>query len=222
MKTKRVLHVLAAAILFTAALEASTTEAHAYLPATASDIEQILVDQPPVKPGDDQATLPEVLPFTDEIDQNQPSGPAYMAAFSQTDLAQSFMQTNDNISGAGILLYSGVGSSDNVTIQLWDGLPNASGTMLAEASATGTAGQWVDVYWDAVAITPATTYYLVFVGNMTLGITGDLSNPYPYGMVYANGGFMPFPGYDYAFRTYYDTEASLETTTWAGVKTLSE
>jgi hypothetical protein len=222
VKSKRVLHVLAAAILVTAALEASTTEAHAYLPATATDIEQILADQPLVKPVVDQAALPGVLPFSDEIDQNQPSGPAYMAAFSQTDLAQSFMQTNGNISGAGILLYSGAGSTDNVTIAVWDGLPNAGGTMLAEASAMGTAGQWVDVYWDAIEITPATTYYLVFTGNFTLGITGDLSNPYPYGMVYANGGFMPFPGYDYGFRTYYDTEASLENTTWAGVKTLTE
>ncbi len=222
MKSKRVLHFLAAAILATAALEASTTDAHAYLPATATDIEQIPADQPLLKPVVDQAALPVVLPYADEIDQNQPSGPVYMAAFAQTDLAQSFIQTNGNISGAGILLYSGVGSTDNVNIAVWDGLPNAGGALLAEASATGTAGQWVDVYWDAVEVTPATTYYLVFTGNMTLGVTGDTSNPYPSGCVYANGGFTPYPGYDYAFRTYYDTEASLENTTWAGVKTLSE
>lgn len=155
-----------------------------------------------------------------EIDQNQPSGPVYMAAFSQGDLAQSFQQTNGNICGAGILLQAGIGGSDNVTIAIWDALPNAGGTMLAEASATGTAGDWVDVYWPTITITPATTYYLVFTGNTTLGIAGDTSNPYPYGHVYANTGFSPFTGFDYAFRTYYDPTVSLERHTWASVKTL--
>lgn len=156
--------------------------------------------------------------LSDEIDQNQPNGPVYMAAFSQGDLAQSFMQTNGNISGAGILLQAGVGSSDNVTIQVWDGLPNAGGIMLADGSDSGTQGQWVDVFWDAVLITPMTTYYLVFVGNTSLGIAGDTSNPYPHGHVFANPGFQPFPNFDYAFRTYYDTTVSLERHTWAGVK----
>jgi hypothetical protein len=141
-----------------------------------------------------------------------------MAGFAQTGLAQSFQQTHENIAGAGILLQPAVGSSDNVTIQLWDALPNAGGTQLAEASATGTAGSWVDVYWTAVAITPATTYYLVFTGNATLGITGDLNNPYPHGCVYANAGYTQFPNYDYAFRTYYDTDVSLQRNTWASVK----
>ena len=141
----------------------------------------------------------------DEIDQDQPSGPTHMAGFSQTDLAQSFMQTNANISGAGILLQPGIGSSDTVTIQLWDALPNAGGTMLTEASTTGTAGEWVDVFWTAVAITPATTYYLVFTGNTTLGIAGDTGNPYPDGNAYANSGYSSFPSFDYTFRTYYNT-----------------
>ncbi len=144
-----------------------------------------------------------VVSAADEIDQNQPSGPVYMAGFSQGDLAQSFMQANANISGAAILLQSGVGSSDTVTIQLWDALPNGGGTMLAQASATGFAAQWVDVFWTPVNITPMTTYYLVFTGNTSLGIAGDTANPYPYGQVYANAGFGSFSGFDYAFRTYY-------------------
>lgn len=105
-----------------------------------------------------------------------------------------------------------------MTIQLWTNLPNAGGTMLAEASATGTAGNWVDVFWNFVVVTPATTYYLVFTGNTTLGIAGDTNNPYPYGMVYANAGYTPFANFDYTFRTYYQLDVSLERTTWAGVK----
>ena len=145
-----------------------------------------------------------------QIDQNQPSGPVYMAGFGQSGLAQSFMQTNGNISGAGILLQAGVGGSDTVTIQLWDALPNQSGTMLAQASATGTAGQWVDMFWATVAITPMTTYYLVFTGNTSLGIAGDTGNPYPYGQVFANAGYGSFPSFDYAFRTYNKCETDNE------------
>jgi len=185
-------------------------------PATSEG--QTILTMPVVQDAESSA-LVSTPPLANQIDQNQPSATTYMAAFAQTDLAQSFQQTNTNISGAGIALHPGVGSSDNVTIQLWaDGLPNASGTMLTEASATGTAGQWVDVYWTPVAVVPGTTYYLVFTGNSTLGIDGDLNNPYPYGCVYANPGFSQFASYDYAFRTYYDDDTSLERYTWAGVK----
>lgn len=153
------------------------------------------------------------------IDQNQPSGGTYIAGFSQTGLAQSFQQTNTNISGAGILLQASIGSSAPVTIQLWTNLPNAGGAMLAEATATGTAGTWVDVFWtNPVTVTPGTTYYLVFTGNSTLGIAGSTSNPYAYGMCYANAGYTPFANFDYAFRTFFDTGVSLERDTWAGVK----
>jgi hypothetical protein len=141
--------------------------------------------------------------FADVIDQDQPSGPVYMAGFSQSDLAQSFVQSSGAISGAGILLQAGVGESDDVRISVWTGLPNAGGTMLAQANAQGTQGEWVDVFWSPVSVTPGVTYYLVFDGNSTLGIAGDTNNPYPNGCVYANPGFQIFPAFDYAFRTYY-------------------
>ncbi len=154
------------------------------------------------------------------IDQDQPSGPVYMAGFSQGDLAQSFKQTNANIVGAGIMLQPGIGTTDNVTISLWDALPNAGGTMLATASANGTEGQWVDVFWGIVPIAPATTYYLVFDGNTTLGIAGDTNNPYPDGNVFANSGYVPFPDFDYAFRTYYEDATATDATSWSRVKAL--
>ena len=207
-----------AAVLFFAALAASVPSAQADVPTISATAWSSSV----VAPAEtDQYEAVELLPLplSDQIDQNQPSGPAYMAGFSQGGLAQSFMQTNTNISGAGILLQAAIGTTDNVTIQVWDGLPNAGGTMLAEGSATGTAGTWVDVYWSYITVTPATTYYLVFTGNSTLGISGDLSNPYPNGYVYAND-FSSFTSYDYAFRTYYEDDVSLERSTWAGVKAL--
>jgi hypothetical protein len=141
------------------------------------------------------------VPF---IDQNQPNAPIYMAAFSQTDLAQSFQQASGNIVGAGIFLQPGVGTSDNITISLWNLLPNQLGAINeASGTALGASGNWVDVFWNPVSVTPNTTMYLVFTSdNNTLGISGDINDPYPRGQVYANPGFGPFPNFDYAFRTY--------------------
>ncbi len=136
------------------------------------------------------------------IDQNASTNNAYMAAFSQGDLAQSFQhQVANSICGAGIFLQPGIGSSDNVTIELWTTLPNGGGSMLATGSAMGTAGSYVDVTWAPVAIAANTTYYLHFTGNQTLGISGDVTNQYPFGQVYANPGYGSFPGFDYTFRT---------------------
>jgi hypothetical protein len=158
-------------------------------------------------PSDDQSYYGvaeiEVVVGDVVIDQNQPSAAVYMAGFSQTDLAQSFQtQQTQPTAGAGIFLQPGIGGTDIVRISLWDGLPNAGGTMLAQGQTTGTQGQWVDVLWAPVALTPNTTYYLVFDGNLTLGIAGDVNNPYPFGQVYANPGFQPFPNFDYTFRTW--------------------
>ena len=193
MNSKTVLHLVAASLLVAAVFVTPAAHAHAdilTMPATATITEETWPSWPVVIPEIEQNGVAgqTSMPLSIEIDQNQPSGPIYMAGFNQTDLAQSFMQSYDNIAGAGILLQAGVGSTDNVTIQLWDGLPNAGGTMLTQAAATGTAGQWVDVYWPAVEITPMITYYLVFTGNTTLGIAGDLNNPYPNGHVFANPG----------------------------------
>lgn len=125
-----------------------------------------------------------------------------MADFWQGDLAQSFQQSAATITGAGIFLAPGMGSTDTVTISLWNNLPNAAGTMLAQASVAGTAGQWADVFWSPVAIAANTTYYLVFGGNNTLSIAGDTNNGYGLGQVYAGTGYQSFANFDYAFRTF--------------------
>jgi hypothetical protein len=139
------------------------------------------------------------------LDQQQLSGPTYMAAFSQTDLAQSFQQAYSNVAGAGIQLQSGVGTTGDITIALYDNLPNAGGTLLANGTALGaSAGSWADVFWTPVSVVPNTTYYLVFTTNQAMGIAGDTTNPYSRGQVYANPGYEAFPQYDYAFRTYAD------------------
>ena len=158
--------------------------------------------------------------LADTIDQNQPNGPTYMAGFSQLDIAQSFIQSHGSISGAGIFLKPSAGESGNVTIALWDALPNEGGSMLASASTTGTAGEWVDVFWTSIAPTAMSTYYLVFTGDEWLGIMGDTNDPYPNGHVYANEGYFPFTPYDFAFRTWYDETPTSTIDTWSRIKAI--
>lgn len=155
------------------------------------------------------------------INQTQADRSSHMANFSQSNLAQSFQQSTNNIAGAGIYLQAGAGSGfGNFTISLWSGLPNAGGVFITSGTtATESNGHWLDVFWDPVAIAPATTQYLVFTStNNSYGISGSIGNPYLSGQVYANGGFGSFPSYDYTFRTYSDdgfAAAIPEPSTWA-------
>jgi hypothetical protein len=139
------------------------------------------------------------------IDQIQSIATHYMANFSQTDLAQSFIPSSEVCCGAGITLLGEIGGSGSVTIALWSGLPNAGGTQLASGTTYVTVDQEnvnVDVTWPGVNVTPGVTYYLVFTSTYSFGITGSITNPYSNGQVYANAGYSPFPDYDYTFRTY--------------------
>lgn len=135
------------------------------------------------------------------LDQNAPTFNACMAGFGQVDLAQSFIQTATDITGAGVY-FDVYGSPETVTISLWDNLPNAGGIQLASGTGTASPSSWLDVSWPAVSVTPGATYYLVFSTTITLCYGGDVFDGYPNGMVFANPGFNAFPGYDYTFRTY--------------------
>ena len=152
-------------------------------------------------------TLPAILALAipasaQVIDQNQPNAFVYMKAFGQSDCAQSFQQTASNIAGAGIHLYT-TGSSGTVTLEIWDALPNAGGNMIVSGSAPGTPGNWVDIYWTPTPITSGVTYYMVMTcTDPAMGIYGDVNDPYPFGMVFANPGYGAFPTFDYTFRTY--------------------
>ena len=141
------------------------------------------------------------------IDQEQSSSNVNMANFSQSDLAQSFKPTANNVAGAAIKLTQGIGTVGDVKISLW----NAQGTVLASGIALGQLPDaWTEVFWNPVAVTPNNTLFLVFESLSDLGIAGDTNNPYPNGQVYANKGFQPFPYYDYTFRTYSDDSFGMQ------------
>jgi len=136
------------------------------------------------------------------VDVSQLLNDACMANFNQLNLAQSFVPTQSVICGARIFLTTGTGPG-NVTIDLYNNLPNAGGTMLATGTVAVTgSNQWAQVAWPSVTITPGNTYYLVFTStNGGLCIAGSTANPYSGGMVFANN-YDPFPTYDYTFETF--------------------
>jgi hypothetical protein len=152
------------------------------------------------------------------VDQSQLSGPYPMSTFPLSSftepyyyIAQSFQQSANNITGASVLTGYVSGYNDgsaDVTISLFDTLPDAGGNLLASGTVVSVqAGNWAEVSWPEVAVTPNTTYYLVFSdANETgdaFGLAGDIGNPYPRGQVYVNDAFDDSNSdYDYAFKTF--------------------
>ena len=116
-------------------------------------------------------------------------------------LAQSFIPSNPQSVGAGIQFQSFTFGQE-VTLSLWDGLPNAGGNMLVTGTTQTNGTVWADVYWNSVAdVTVGNTYYIVIEGDSALPcISGSSFNPYTDGMLFSN--FEPFPDYDFSFRIF--------------------
>jgi len=137
------------------------------------------------------------------IEVNQDVEDACMATVDQTGLAQSYVPLEDQSAGAGIK-FTTASTGLDVELSLWDGLPNAGGTMLASGITQTDGTFWADVFWDPVMnVTVGNTYYIVIDGDVTLPcVAGSINDPYPGGNVFANAGYTPFPAFDYTFRTY--------------------
>jgi hypothetical protein len=155
---------------------------------------------------------------------DQLSHPPFFVGFPFQDywIAQSFMTSAGNVSGAGFHLRNIHGDpslpieSSTMTLNLWTALPSQAGaTKLAGGTATvsATFGDfvWADVFWNPVGVLPGTTYWL----------TAGLSNPifqaltygddqYPWGISAHSDHFhavkTEFTSYeivgDLVFRTY--------------------
>lgn len=142
------------------------------------------------------------------IDQNAPTDVITISTWYMKGLAQSFQQSANNISGAGFYIRTFSDGPNELTVSLWDSLPNGGGTQLATASSTRSeksGGSWLDVKWDPVAIQAEKTYYLVFsASGLETYFAGDYTNTYTRGNSYANN-YKSYPEFDYAFRTYAET-----------------
>lgn len=146
------------------------------------------------------------------VDQNQPSDTTNMAFFSQSDLAQSFQQKLPSLKSAEIFLRDEVGTQDSVTLSVYDGLPNAGGSLVTRGGTVAREGEWARVRFPRTWLATDQTYYMVLEsgGSGGLAVSGDTLNPYPLGQVFANPGFNPFPDFDYTFRTFSEVPIMLD------------
>ena len=134
-----------------------------------------------------------------------------MAQFSQTGLAQSFIQTDDNILGAGIWLFTdNPNAGGEITIEPLRRLAErrrSEPTRVGQGGRTGGRVRRNLLRQRPGRPEAGQTYFLVFTSrNPNLFIAGATDNPYPNGQVYAND-FTAFPQFDYAFLTLAEEQA---------------
>lgn len=162
-------------------------------------------------------TAASVLPVRADmvVDQSQLDGSILLQYMDFPNLIQSFQQDADNITGASVLIHPGIGSGTaDVTIGLYDDLPNMGGNLLAEGTVGDvSAGEFAMVdFGGPVSVNPGETLFLLFSGtNSTLGFSGAQTettppyDPYPEGIAYGTNSsnvFLSFPSLDYAFETF--------------------
>jgi hypothetical protein len=148
--------------------------------------------------------------YAQNVDQQQTNTYARIGSVPAggSGLAESFIPSASDITGASVFTSFTVAVTANITISLWDALPNATGaTELASGvSAAVPRSTWADVSWSPVTLTPGTTYYLAFSPSAFDGFAGTTTNSYPNGIAYAvdasNNPYTPFPNLDFAFKTF--------------------
>lgn len=160
----------------------------------------------------------------DEIIDQQNAGPgsgwAYLNPVPQN--SQTFISQLNTICGGGIYLGAQWG---NGTIQIGiyttdpylDG--GANPLVGAIGSAYGTAGNWVDVSWADVAITPGQTYWLAPT-NLSGGnpvVNWTLNDEYADGGLHYLGFDYTTDGYDLVFRTWAPAPGSAALLGFAGL-----
>ncbi len=156
------------------------------------------------------------------VDQSQLLNP-YAEVSANGWAGQQFIPSLTNSAGAGFYLENNAQPNTGIfTVELWtDIASNLGASMLASGttaySFAGYQKSWVDVFWNAVAVTPGTTYFLAFTAGGqpgTMAVYGMGGNPYPGGFfVYQNynGGsdtspyVNGYPNDDLAFREYAST-----------------
>lgn len=161
------------------------------------------------------------------VDQLQPWTNTYF--WGPYPFAQSFTPDSSTIIGASAALV-GIdpdnnpfdGSTAQVTINLWDLLPNDPGaTLLAGGSVLAVADQsFASVIWDPVTLSPGATYFLEFVLHETTNLAVNVSingNAYMGGTAWnrdpddPSAPWQVVENFDFAFLTW-STSSPVEST----------
>lgn len=135
---------------------------------------------------------------------------------------QTFTPTQNTSAGAGFMLSAGSGLpfSGTLAVELWTDVASNPGAIKLASGTTSFSfaayeRSWLDVYWNAVAVTPGTQYFLTMKTN---GFHGEMNNVASNYNSYAGGGYWyqnydggtdtsPYTGFysadeDLAFREY--------------------
>ena len=142
-------------------------------------------------------------------------------SYSQFWSAQTFKPTAGTVAGAGIYLegYNGNAvTSTALQMQLWTARPDLGGAMLAGGSTAFTvtgvgsaSGQWVDVFWSAVGVTPGSEYALVYASDdQNYNVVDLYAGSVTDGTAYADGGWF-YSGTYSNTSTYYDYSRNYDT-----------
>ena len=140
-----------------------------------------------------------------------------LASFNESGLAQSFIQSENNIVGAGIYIYDPIPTSvgGRIDIELWDKLPSSSGANKLRSGMTDAhAGSWADVLWveGVYFVSPNTTLFLVLTGaNKNMSIAGSIRDKYLQGQGYVSGVAT---NNDYTSRTFYTAVVPVPAAVW--------
>lgn len=143
------------------------------------------------------------------LDVDQPDSNTVLGSAFTTGTGQTFVPTANNIADAGFIILSG----PDITVSLYDVAPGDVATASPLVSVTvnfgGATGDFIDVFWSPVAVTPGETYFLHVSSTSNLATLrgfGSAFDTYTDGQAYQN--FAPLPGFtqpaDFAFRTYTD------------------
>lgn len=142
------------------------------------------------------------------IDQNHPQPVAPFCAATISDwCGQSFLQTNTNISGAGVYLMGSEGARTDpgtLTISIYDSYGTEGLSGLIGAGSTQIDGNFfgfVDVFFTPAALAAGSQYYMVLATSNNAFAAYSTTT-------YSNGSAL-FRGtnitnYDLAFRTFAD------------------
>lgn len=115
--------------------------------------------------------LASAAPVVDQLSPLPQTGLQIFYRFSEVEpvtYAQSFRPSQANISGAGVSYANNI-DGVTITIGLYDKLPTEGGTLLASGT-TGPrteAADFLDAFWDPVAVQPFRQYYLLITSNVS-------------------------------------------------------
>ena len=153
---------------------------------------------------------PTMVQAAQVVDQNNPTpvdiNSYYCNTPPQALCGQSFQQSQANISGAGVLLSTNDGNAapGQLTISIYGSYGAPPSQLIATGHSDFVTGQsgWVDVFWSPVAVSPATTYYMVLSST-----SGQLRPTWNYNGYSAGNALYTGSSsvtYDLTFRTFYD------------------